>query len=62
MWEKKNDYYFKNGDWTICQTGIETVKYGLWHGNVNKGWFDTSAEAIAKWKVLNSESQPVNAD
>lgn len=53
MWEKKNDYYFKNGDWTIAKTGIETVKYGLWHCNVNFGWFFTSAEAIAKWKESN---------
>jgi hypothetical protein len=51
-WIKKNDYYMQNGEYTICKTGISQVKYGLYKGNINHGWFDTSAEAIAKWKEL----------
>jgi hypothetical protein len=51
-WIKKNAYYMQNGEYTICKTGISQVRYGLWHGSINRGWFDTSAEAIAKWKEL----------
>ena len=56
MWEKKNDYYIKNNEWTIAKTGIETVKYGLWRGSVNYGWFNDSKQAIDKWKELNEQS------
>jgi hypothetical protein len=42
----------QNGEWTLCKTGISQVKYGLWKGNINHGWFNSSAEAIAKWKEL----------
>jgi hypothetical protein len=52
-WTQKNEYYLENNGWTICKTGIQTVKYGLWYGAINHGWFDTSAEAITKWKELN---------
>ena len=54
MWTKINEYYLKNNEWTICKTGIETVKYGLWRGSINFGWFNSSAEAIDKWKELNN--------
>ena len=56
MWTKINEYYLKNGDWTITKTGIETVKYGLWQVSVNHGWFNSSKEAIDKWKQLNEQS------
>ena len=54
MWTKINEYYLKNGEWTIAKTGIETVKYGLWRGAVNCGWFNDSKQAIDKWKELNN--------
>ena len=54
MWTKINEYYLKNGEWTISKTGIETVKYGLWQGSVNFGWFNSSKEAIAQWERLNT--------
>lgn len=54
-WTRKNDYYIECNGWTICKTGKENIKYGLWHGAINHGWFDTSAEAIAKWKELGNE-------
>jgi hypothetical protein len=51
-WIKKNEYYLENNGWTICKTGKTLVRYGLYQGSINRGWFDTSAEAIAKWKEL----------
>jgi hypothetical protein len=58
-WIKKNDYYMQNGNWTICKTGRSEVRYGLWNGNekrgyVNHGWFDTSKQAMDKWKELTA--------
>ena len=55
MWTKINEYYLENGEWTIAKTGIETVKYGLWRGSVNFGWFNDSKQAINKWKELNEQ-------
>jgi hypothetical protein len=53
-WLKGGTYYDTNGDWTICKTGIKQVKFGLWKGSKNYGWFDTNREAIAKWKELTA--------
>jgi len=54
MWIKKNDYYMQNGEWTLCKTGISQVRYGLYRGNQNFGWFDTSKQAMDKWKELTA--------
>ena len=55
MWTKINEYYLKNGEWTISKTGIETVRYGLWRGSVNIAWFKTSSEAIKHFNKLKVE-------
>jgi hypothetical protein len=54
MWKQINQYYLENNGWTICKTGKTLVRYGLYQGSINRGWFDTSAEAIAKWEELTA--------
>lgn len=61
MWVKKDTYYYQNDDWTICRTGIETVKYGLWHKQKCLGWFNSSKDAITHWKKLNDANNTQQA-
>lgn len=53
MWQKINDYYLQQGNWTICKTGKEKVIYGLWHGAECKGWFMSADEAKKVYEELN---------
>lgn len=57
MWKKVNNYYMENNGWTICKTGKSLVKYGLYQGNTNRGWFDSSAEAITKHDILTNQKE-----
>lgn len=52
MWIKRNEYYLECEGWTICKCGITTVKYGLWQGAFNRGWFNSSKEAIIEHERL----------
>ena len=48
-WIKLSDYCIKSGDWTIAKYNIASgVKYGLYHLNESKGYFNTSDEAKAQ--------------
>lgn len=42
----------KNCDWTISKTGLENVRYGLWNKAINRGWFDSSKQAIEYFNEL----------
>ena len=52
-WIKISNYCIKSGDWTIAKYNIASgVKYGLYHLNNIKGYFDTSKEAKLKAEEL----------
>jgi len=54
MWKPIDKYHLRNGDWTISKMKLANgAKYGLWEKNINKGFFDTSDEAKAKYEELN---------
>ena len=48
-WTKLSNYCIKSGDWTIAKYNVAGgVKYGLYHLNESKGYFNTSDEAKAQ--------------
>jgi len=48
-WLKISDYCIKSGDYLIAKYNIASgVKYGLYHLNESKGYFNTADEAKAK--------------
>jgi hypothetical protein len=54
MWKQINPYYLEKDGWTISKMTLANgTKYGLWQGNVNKGFFDSADEAKAKYVELN---------
>jgi hypothetical protein len=54
MWKQINPYYLEHNGWTISKMTLANgTKYGLWQGNVNKGFFDTADEAKAEYTELN---------
>lgn len=54
MWKKINPYYLEHNGWTISKMTLANgTKYGLWQGNVNKGFFDTAQQAKDKYMELN---------
>lgn len=53
MWKPIDKYHLRNGDWTISKMKLKNgSKYGLWHVNVSKGFFETADEAKAKYTEL----------
>jgi predicted secreted acid phosphatase len=57
MWKQINPYYLEKDGWTISKMTLANgTKYGLWEGNVNKGFFDTADEAKQKYESLSSKS------
>lgn len=54
MWKPIDKYHLRNGDWTISKMKLANgSKYGLWQGNVSRGFYETSDEAKAKYEELN---------
>jgi hypothetical protein len=57
MWKQINPYYLEQNGWTISKMTLANgTKYGLWQGNVNKGFFDSADEAKQKYESLSSKS------
>lgn len=55
-WLVLSPYCLKSGEWFIGKYHLKNnVKYGLFHFNENKGFFDTSDEAKAKALELKKE-------
>ena len=54
MWKKVNDYHLENNGWTLTKSHDpkSLYPYGLWHGNVSKGFYETADEAKAKYTEL----------
>lgn len=52
MWVQVDNYHLKNGEWTITTRRRATEKCGLFHGSINKGWYDNKAAAIEKHREL----------
>jgi hypothetical protein len=53
MWKQINPYYLEQNGWTISKMTLANgTKYGLWHGNVNKGFFDSADEAKKVYEEL----------
>lgn len=54
MWKKCNDYYLERDGWTISKMKLANgAKYGLWQGNVSRGYFDSADEAKQRYEELN---------
>ena len=52
-WVVLSQYCIKSGDWFIAKYNLAGgVKYGLYHLNNIKGYFDTSKEAKLKAEEL----------
>jgi hypothetical protein len=51
-WIDKNEYYLQNGDYYIAKTGQYKVVYGLYCKDKILGFFETSAEAKAKFNEI----------
>lgn len=55
-WKQIDRYHLEHNGWTIAKMTLANgSKYGLFHGNVNKGFFDTANEAKEKHKELTEE-------
>ena len=54
MWQKKNQYYAKNGEYTMTNYSHTKSpnKFALWHFSENKGYFATQQEALDKFNQL----------
>ena len=56
-WQKMDEYYFKNGTSTITKINIgDKVIYELWYQQKQYSQFNSSKEAIAKFKELESQA------
>ncbi len=53
---KDNEYYIKNGDWTISRANNSLYPYALWLGNKSHGNFKSSDEAKTKYEELIKNS------
>ena len=51
-WNKINQYYAQNGEFTLCKVGITKVTYELWHKSTNLGIFTEQIDALKKFKEL----------
>jgi hypothetical protein len=47
-----NDYYAKNGEYTLTNIPNVPFPFGLYHKNQNIGHYATQKEALAKHKEL----------
>jgi len=47
-WEKVNDWYMKNGLWTMTWADNVPLPFGLYKGDKNYGYFKTANEAREK--------------
>lgn len=55
-WKQIDRYHLENNGWTIAKMNLANgSKYGLFHGNEIKGFFDTANEAKEKHKELTEE-------
>lgn len=53
MWKPIDKYHLRNGEWTISKMKLANgAKYGLWQGNVSRGFYETADEAKAKYTEL----------
>jgi hypothetical protein len=54
MWKPIDKCHLENYGWTITKSHDpkSLYPYGLWQGNVNKGFYETADEAKAKYEEL----------
>ena len=53
-WKQIDKWYLKLDDWTISKMKLKNgSKYGLWQGNVSKGFYETADEAKQRYEELN---------
>lgn len=51
-WQKMNEYYAKNGDYTMTQIPSVPYPFGLYHQKTAIGYFATQTEALEKFKEI----------
>jgi len=54
-WQKINDYYMQNDEYTISINLGSVNPYGLWKNNVNYGYFETQEALTEAYKKLKGE-------
>ena len=54
-WLQVDDYYLKNGLWTITRAINVPLPYGLYKGDKNYGYFATSTEAKQTYERLKND-------
>ncbi len=53
-WVKQNEFYAKQGDYTLTQIPSVPYPYGLYKNNKNIGYFKTQAEALEKHREVSN--------
>lgn len=53
-WQKINEYFARNNDYTLTQIPSVPYPYGLYKNNKNIGYFKTQAEALEKHREVSN--------